>query len=242
MSHKTGDSANQHHPRNVTRTDHGQKQVEPVSLAHPATAGVFAGLLPELKRAVAEEGYAIPTPIQEQAIPHLPQGRDLIGCAQTGTGKTAAFMLPILQYLSRTSAGRGGRPRVLILAPTRELAAQIGASVATYGRHLRFTHAVIFGGVSQLPQVQALNRGLDILVATPGRLLDLMQQGHASLDAVEIFVLDEADRMLDMGFFPDIKKDHRQAARQAPVAVFLRHHGARGGRAGPHPGRMTPCT
>jgi ATP-dependent RNA helicase RhlE len=172
-----------------------------------AAAGVFSSLLPELKRAVAEEGYTTPTPIQTQAIPHLLKNRDLIGCAQTGTGKTAAFMLPILQYLSllKRQAGRG-RARVLILAPTRELAAQIGASAATYGRHLRFAHAVIFGGVSQLPQVQALNRGLDILVATPGRLLDLMQQGFVSLDTIEIFVLDEADRMLDMGFFPDIKK------------------------------------
>jgi ATP-dependent RNA helicase RhlE len=171
-----------------------------------AAAGVFSTLLPELKRAVAEEGYDTPTPIQTRAIPHLLAGRDLIGCAQTGTGKTAAFILPILQYLAlnKRHAGRG-RSRVLILAPTRELAAQIGASAATYGRHLRFAHAVVFGGVSQLPQVQALNRGLDILVATPGRLLDLMQQGHAHLEAIEIFVLDEADRMLDMGFFPDIK-------------------------------------
>ncbi len=173
----------------------------------PAAAGVFSTLLPELKRAVAEEGYAVPTPIQAQAIPHLLAGRDLIGCAQTGTGKTAAFILPILQYLTshKRQAARG-RSRVLILAPTRELAAQIGESTATYGRHLRFAHAVVFGGVSQLPQVQALNRGLDILVATPGRLLDLMQQGHVNLDTIEIFVLDEADRMLDMGFFPDIKK------------------------------------
>ncbi|MCX6555526.1 MAG: DEAD/DEAH box helicase [Candidatus Aminicenantes bacterium] len=172
-----------------------------------ADNGVFSTLLPELRKAVAEEGYGTPTPIQTQAIPHLLENRDLIGCAQTGTGKTAAFILPILQYLylNKRQAGRG-RARVLILAPTRELAAQIGSSAATYGRHLRFTHAVIFGGVSQLPQVQALNRGLDILVATPGRLLDLMQQGVVSLDTIEIFVLDEADRMLDMGFFPDIKK------------------------------------
>jgi len=176
--------------------------------SHPSeAASVFAMLLPELKRAVAEEGYTVPTPIQTRSIPHLLEGRDLIGCAQTGTGKTAAFILPILQYLTlhKRQAARG-RSRVLILTPTRELAAQINESAATYGRHLRFAHAVIFGGVSQLPQVQALNRGLDILVATPGRLLDLMQQGHVSLDTVEIFVLDEADRMLDMGFFPDIRK------------------------------------
>jgi ATP-dependent RNA helicase RhlE len=171
------------------------------------TTNVFSTLLPELKRAVGEEGYVTPTPIQIQSIPHLLKNRDLIGCAQTGTGKTAAFILPILQYLTlnKRQAGRG-RTRVLILTPTRELAAQIDESAATYGRYLRFAHAVIFGGVSQLSQVQALNRGLDILVATPGRLLDLMQQGHVSLDTVEIFVLDEADRMLDMGFFPDIKK------------------------------------
>jgi ATP-dependent RNA helicase RhlE len=175
----------------------------------PAMAGadVFSTLLPELKKAVAEEGYSTPTPIQTQAIPHLLQNRDLIGCAQTGTGKTAAFILPILQYLTLHKKQAGpGRARVLILAPTRELAAQIGASAATYGRHLRFSHAVIFGGVSQFAQVQALNRGLDILVATPGRLLDLMQQRLVHLDAIEIFVLDEADRMLDMGFLPDIRR------------------------------------
>jgi len=179
----------------------------PGQVKQQAAAGVFAGLLPELQRAVAEENYSEPTPIQAQAIPHLLAGRDLIGCAQTGTGKTAAFILPILQYLAlnKRPAGRN-RARVLILAPTRELAAQIDASAATYGRHLRFSHAVVFGGVSQFRQVQALSRGLDILVATPGRLLDLMQQGHVSLDTIEIFVLDEADRMLDMGFFPDIKR------------------------------------
>jgi len=172
-----------------------------------SAAGVFSTLLPELMKAVAEEGYTIPTPIQDRAIPHLLKGSDLIGCAQTGTGKTAAFILPILQHLTlRKRQPARNRARVLILTPTRELAAQIDASAATYGRHVRFSHAVIFGGVSQLHQVQALNRGLDILVATPGRLLDLMQQGHVSLDQVEIFVLDEADRMLDMGFFPDIKR------------------------------------
>ena len=189
-------------PQAKNHPDHKHSQ-PPLATA----ANVFSALLPELKQAVVEEGYTTPTPIQTQAIPYLLKNRDLIGCAQTGTGKTAAFILPILQYLNlhKRQAGRG-RARVLILAPTRELAAQIGASAATYGRHLRSSHAVIFGGVSQLAQVQALNRGLDILVATPGRLLDLMQQGFVSLDTVEIFVLDEADRMLDMGFFPDIKK------------------------------------
>jgi ATP-dependent RNA helicase RhlE len=195
------------HPRLEDVRREALDNTRPADVEPQAAAGVFAALLPELQRAVAEEGYTVPTPIQAQAIPHLLDGRDLIGCAQTGTGKTAAFTLPILQYLAlHKQPPARNRTRVLILAPTRELAAQIAASAATYGRHLRFTHAVVFGGVSQFQQVQALNRGLDILVATPGRLLDLMQQGHVSLDAVEIFVLDEADRMLDMGFFPDIKR------------------------------------
>jgi ATP-dependent RNA helicase RhlE len=199
---KSGAAAHMDRPH---REEHPDRKNPRPSAA--ITANVFSTLLPELKRAVAEEGYATPTPIQTQAIPHLLKNRDLIGCAQTGTGKTAAFILPILQYLTLNKRQPGrGRARVLILTPTRELAAQIDESTATYGRYLRFAHAVIFGGVSQLSQVQALNRGLDILVATPGRLLDLMQQGHVSLDTVEIFVLDEADRMLDMGFFPDIKK------------------------------------
>jgi ATP-dependent RNA helicase RhlE len=190
--------------RPLTKDHPGHKAPHP---SVQADTGVFSTLLPELRKAVAEEGYATPTPIQTQAIPHLLQNRDLIGCAQTGTGKTAAFILPILHYLSLHKRQAGpGRARILILAPTRELAAQINASAATYGRHLRFSHAVIFGGVSQFAQVQAVNRGLDILVATPGRLLDLMQQRVVHLDAIEIFVLDEADRMLDMGFLPDIKR------------------------------------
>ena len=169
--------------------------------------GVFAGLLPELRRALAEEGYAAPTAIQAQAIPHLLEGRDILGCAQTGTGKTAAFTLPILQRLAlNPRVPLRNQPRVLVLAPTRELAAQIGDSIRTYGRHLRIHHTVIYGGVGQQPQVNALSRGVDIAVATPGRLLDLMQQGHVKLGAVEVFVLDEADRMLDMGFIPDVKR------------------------------------
>jgi len=173
----------------------------------PEAKGVFAELLPELRRAVAEEGYPEPTPIQEQAIPPLLAGRDLIGCAQTGTGKTAAFVLPILQFLSgNPRPTMRNRPRALILAPTRELAAQIGESIRAYGRHLRHSQVVIFGGVGQHPQVVALQRGVDFAVATPGRLLDLMQQGHVRLDAVEIFVLDEADRMFDMGFLPDVRR------------------------------------
>jgi ATP-dependent RNA helicase RhlE len=171
------------------------------------SGGVFALLLPQLQRAVAEEGYATPTPIQAQAIPHLLAGRDLLGCAQTGTGKTAAFALPILQYLhNKPRPPTPGRPRALVLAPTRELAGQIGDSLRAYGRHVRIPHTVIFGGVGQHPQVQALRHGVDIVVATPGRLLDLMNQRHLRLDDIEIFVLDEADRMLDMGFIHDIRK------------------------------------
>jgi ATP-dependent RNA helicase RhlE len=168
---------------------------------------VFAALIEPLQRAVAEEGYTTPTPIQEQAIPHLLEGRDLLGCAQTGTGKTAAFTLPLLQEMTETKkTAPGGRPRALILTPTRELAAQIGDSIKTYGRHVRVSHTVIFGGVGQNPQVQALRRGLDVVVATPGRLIDLMEQGHIHLDRIELFILDEADRMLDMGFIPSVRK------------------------------------
>jgi ATP-dependent RNA helicase RhlE len=163
-------------------------------------------LLPAILRAVAEEGYDVPTPIQQQAIPHVLAGRDLLGCAQTGTGKTAAFALPILQRLAST-APRGKKAiRVLVLTPTRELAAQIGESFSTYGRHLRFRHTVIFGGVGQLNQERALSAGPEILVATPGRLLDLASQGKVSLRDLEIFVLDEADRMLDMGFIHDVRR------------------------------------
>jgi ATP-dependent RNA helicase RhlE len=169
--------------------------------------GVFGSLIPEIRRAIAAEGYVTPTPIQEQCIPHLLEGRDLMGIAQTGTGKTAAFALPLLQKLSgeqkRTAPGT---PRALILAPTRELAAQIGDSMGAYGRFLRLRHAVVFGGVSQTRQVDALGRGIDILVATPGRLLDLMGQGYIHLESVEVFILDEVDRMLDMGFIPDIRR------------------------------------
>lgn len=168
---------------------------------------VFDMLLPEIGRAVAEAGYTTPTPIQEQAIPPLLQGRDMLGCAQTGTGKTAAFMLPILNYLAgQNRRAVSQKPQVLILAPTRELAAQIGDSVLKYGRYTAISRTVIFGGVGQFPQVKALRRGVNILIATPGRLLDLVNQKAVDLGSVEIFVLDEADRMLDMGFIPDIKK------------------------------------
>jgi ATP-dependent RNA helicase RhlE len=175
---------------------------------HEAVSGFDSlGLIEPIRRAVHAENYTAPTPIQAQSIPHLLAGRDLLGCAQTGTGKTAAFALPILQRLADNRRPAGARRmRALILTPTRELASQIDESFRTYGRNLRLSSTVIFGGVGQNPQVQALNRGLDILVATPGRLLDLMNQGHARLDGVEVFVLDEADRMLDMGFIHDVKK------------------------------------
>ena len=171
------------------------------------STGVFGLLLPEIGRAVSEAGYTTPSPIQEQSIPSLLKGRDMIGCAQTGTGKTAAFTLPILQFLSLGKKRPvSGKPRVLIIAPTRELAAQIGDSVVKYGKHTKTSHTVIFGGVGQNPQVKAIRRGVHVLVATPGRLIDLINQGHINLSEVEIFVLDEADRMLDMGFIHDIKK------------------------------------
>jgi len=168
-------------------------------------------LIEPLLRALETEGYERPTPIQEQAIPPVLQRRDLLGCAQTGTGKTAAFALPILQILhaERTANGQrdGKRPiRTLILTPTRELAIQIGESFTAYGRNAGVRNLVIFGGVGQTPQTDALRRGTDVLIATPGRLLDLMNQGFISLRDIGIFVLDEADRMLDMGFIHDVKK------------------------------------
>jgi ATP-dependent RNA helicase RhlE len=196
-----------HAPAPHAHGAHAHPAPAPAPLLDEANSGIFTALLPQLQKAVAEEGYTIPTPIQQQTIKYLLEGRDVLGCAQTGTGKTAAFTLPLLDYLTQHQRPRvRNKPRALILAPTRELAAQIGDSIRTYGRHLHITHTVIFGGVGQQPQVQALARGVDIVVATPGRLLDLKQQGHIRLDAVEVFVLDEADRMLDMGFINDIRK------------------------------------
>ncbi|NUQ66223.1 MAG: DEAD/DEAH box helicase, partial [Pirellulales bacterium] len=167
------------------------------------------GLSEPILRAVAAEGYAAPTPIQSEAIPHVLAGRDLLACAQTGTGKTAAFALPILHRLGDASQPqRHGRRRirVLVLSPTRELASQIHESFRVYGQHTGLRSTVVFGGVGQQPQVRALQHGVDIVIATPGRLLDLMNQGFVDLSSVETFVLDEADRMLDMGFIPDVRR------------------------------------
>ncbi len=166
------------------------------------------GLIEPLLKALHHEGYEKPTPIQQQAIPIVLEGTDLLGCAQTGTGKTAAFALPVIQLLhKRTTDLKSKRPiRSLILTPTRELAIQIDESFKAYGRHTDLKYLVIFGGVGQFPQTQALKSGTDVLIATPGRLLDLMNQGFIDLRQLEIFILDEADRMLDMGFIHDVKR------------------------------------
>ena len=179
------------------------------------------GLIEPLTRAVEAQGYSKPTPIQSKAIPELLDDADLLGIAQTGSGKTAAFLLPILQHLVKD----GGRPSrkgaiALILVPTRELALQIGDSVTAYAKHLRLRHTVILGGVNQNPQVKALAKGVDILVATPGRLLDLQQQGHVHLGDVAHLVLDEADRMLDMGFIKDVRKIVRSIPDDRQTLLF----------------------
>lgn len=202
------------------------------------------GLVEPILRAVRHEGYQTATPIQVQAIPQVINGRDLIGCAQTGTGKTAAFALPTLQRLlangdasketqsgesqSDEPQGKKGRRRsgsrrairALVLSPTRELAAQTGESFAAYGRFTHLRHAVVFGGVSQGAQVRALQKGVDTLVATPGRLLDLMDQGHVDLSGIEIFILDEADRMLDMGFIHDLRRIAARVPRNRQTLMF----------------------
>jgi len=182
-----------------------------------ATLGVAEPIL----RSLAAENYTIPTPIQVRAIPALLAGRDLLGIAQTGTGKTAAFGIPLLQKLSVGHVPpRPKETRALILAPTRELAVQIGDSLKTYGRFLNLKLAVILGGVSQHSQVQTMSRGVDILVATPGRLLDLVQQKHVRLDAVNTFIVDEADRMLDMGFIRDVRKITAALPKQRQSMLF----------------------
>jgi ATP-dependent RNA helicase RhlE len=166
------------------------------------------GLIEPILKALQTEGYTEPTPIQEQSIPIVLQRKDLLGCAQTGTGKTAAFAIPVLQLLheERKAGNHNKGIKALVLTPTRELAIQIDESFAAYGRHTGLKHTVIFGGVSQVPQVNALKHGVDILIATPGRLLDLIEQRFINLSQLQLFVLDEADRMLDMGFIHDVKK------------------------------------
>ena len=188
--------------------------------AAPQSNEAFArlGLCDLLQQSVFAAGYRTPTPIQSQAIPHVLEGKDLLGSAQTGTGKTAAFALPILQRL--TSTPKTNAVRALVLAPTRELAAQIAESFTSYGHHTGLRTVVIFGGVGKPAQIQALRQGTDILVATPGRLLDLMQEGAVSLRAVEVFVLDEADRMLDMGFIHDVRRITATLPQQRQNLMF----------------------
>jgi ATP-dependent RNA helicase RhlE len=177
------------------------------------------GLTAELLRAVDEQGYQVPTPVQQQAIPVILEGRDVLAGAQTGTGKTAGFTLPLLQRLQQGTVNRR-RIRALVLTPTRELAAQVGESIRDYGRYLPFRTAVIYGGVSINTQIAKLRKGVDIVVATPGRLLDHLQQRTIDLDAVELLVLDEADRMLDMGFIRDIRKVMKALPRQRQTLLF----------------------
>lgn len=177
------------------------------------------GLIDPLLKAVGEQGYTTPTPIQAQAIPSILKGQDMLAGAQTGTGKTAGFTLPLLQLLSQNRPKKR-TPRALILTPTRELAAQVGESVATYGKYLSLKSSIIFGGVKIGPQISALQGGVDILIATPGRLLDHVEQKTIDLSKIEIFILDEADRMLDMGFIKDIRC-HHAAAKSAPKPALL---------------------
>lgn len=178
-------------------------------------------LIPTIVENLKSKGYVAPTPIQAKAIPSLVEGKDLLGIAQTGTGKTAAFSLPILNRLGRNRVKiHKNHVRALILTPTRELASQILENLNTYGDKLNLSNAVIFGGVGKQPQISKLNRGLDILVATPGRLLDLMSEGHIKYDQLEVFVLDEADRMLDMGFFNDVKRVISKLPKQKQSLFF----------------------
>ena len=179
------------------------------------------GLSSALLRTLETSGYTVPTPIQAQAIPLVLAGHDVLGAAQTGTGKTAAFGLPMLQRLSKETPPQGPRkPRALVLVPTRELAVQVADSLKEYGRHLRMNVTTIFGGAGMQPQIDNLRRGVDILVACPGRLLDHMDAGHAKLDAVEVLVLDEADRMLDMGFLPQMKRIMGRVPKQRQTLLF----------------------
>lgn len=226
---RSGDNraAEDHRPKRQPTAAHhaagkhpaGEDPVRPQAVA-PGSPGAFAqlGLSERLQQSVSAAGYQTPTPIQTQAIPHVLTGKDLLGSAQTGTGKTAAFALPILQRLMSTAKRNG--VRALVLAPTRELAAQIGESFTTYAGPEGLRTAVIFGGVGKPAQIQALRRGVDILVATPGRLLDLMQEGLVDLRQIEAFVLDEADRMLDMGFIHDVRRITAALPRQRQNLMF----------------------
>lgn len=174
-----------------------------------------------LQRALRDHAYTTPSPIQAQAIPLLLEGRDLLGCAQTGTGKTAAFALPVLhQIVERPRPLAPRSVRALVLTPTRELAHQVGTSFAKYGRHVRFRSALVYGGVGAFPQIRALQKGVDVLVATPGRLLDLWEQGHVDLSRVEFFILDEVDRMLDMGFIHDIRRIVKELPQRRQSLFF----------------------
>lgn len=177
-------------------------------------------IITPILKALEQQNYSVPTPIQQKAIPVILSGKDLIGCAQTGTGKTAAFAIPILQQLAGRPAKQARAIRTLILTPTRELAIQIAENFTSYGTHLNLKHTAIFGGVSQFHQVKALRNGIDILIATPGRLLDLLQQQHVNLSHLEIFVLDEADSMLDMGFVRDVKKIITKIPAQRQTLFF----------------------
>jgi ATP-dependent RNA helicase RhlE len=196
----------------------------PAAPAHDIAIERFddLGLMPPLLRALAEESHTKPTAIQAQAIPAAVAGRDILGCAQTGTGKTAAFVLPILQRLAANppAHGKRGTVRALILSPTRELASQIGRALQIYGRHLKLTGAVVYGGVAERQQTYALRKGVDVLVATPGRLCDLMSRRLVRLEDVEIFVLDEADRMLDEGFLPDVGRVLDVMPRERQTLLF----------------------
>jgi ATP-dependent RNA helicase RhlE len=180
------------------------------------------GLAGGVLRAITTAGYEVPTPIQAAAIPAILNGRDVLGCAQTGTGKTAAFCLPLVQRLvcSQPHPGKRRLPRALIVVPTRELACQVGDSIVKYGKHSGLRHVLIFGGVSQVPQVRYLQQGVDIIVATPGRLVDLIQQGFCDLSRIEILVLDEADRMFDMGFAPDVRRIVEQMPPERQNLLF----------------------
>jgi ATP-dependent RNA helicase RhlE len=210
-------------PRPTARAHHAPAHHPPGAAAPGLVAPASFAALPlaePIRRALAELRYELPTPIQARAIPPLLDGRDLLACAPTGTGKTAAFALPILDRLARAPRPQSRSPRALILTPTRELAVQIDHSFARYGRHVGVRRGLVFGGVGQGPQVSALRNGVDVLVATPGRLIDLMEQGHAGLASVEVVVLDEGDRMLDMGFIAPIRRILRAVPAQRQTMLF----------------------